>query len=55
MQESIRFCNVAHSMKIIEILLSYIRNKKKFKNRDSLFPLVQFLKTNFCYIFYSMF
>ena len=55
MQKSTRFCNVAHSKKIIEILLSHIRDKNKFKNRDSLFPLIQCFKTNFCYIFYSMF
>ena len=40
MQHSIRFCNVAHSMNGIEILLNHIRDKSKFKNRDSLFPLV---------------
>ena len=55
MRESIRFCHVAHSMKRIEIPLSYIRDKNKFKSGDSLFPLVQCFKTNFCYILYSMF
>ena len=51
-----RFCHVAHFMKIVffffekpmkrvEILLSHIRDKNKFKNRDSLFLLVQCFKT----------
>ena len=40
MRESMRFCHVAHSMKRIKILLSYIRDKNKFKNKDSLFLLV---------------
>ena len=51
MWESMRFCHIAHSMKRIEILLSHIRIKNKFKNRDSWFPLVQCFKTIFCYIF----
>ena len=34
MQESMRFYHVAHSMKRIEILLSYIKDKNKFKKRD---------------------
>ena len=55
MRESMRFCHVAHSMKRIEIPLNYIRDKNKFKSGDSLFPLVQHFKTNFCYILYSMF
>ena len=32
-------------MKRVEILLSHIRDKNKFKNRDSLFLLVQCFKT----------
>ena len=47
MQKSIRFCHVMHSMKRIEIPLSHIRDKNKFKSWDSLFPLVQCFKTNF--------
>ena len=37
MSESMRFCYVAHSTKRIEIFLSHIKDKNKFKNRDSLF------------------
>ena len=37
MWESMRFCYVAHSTKRIEIFLSHIKDKNKFKNRDSLF------------------
>ena len=55
MRESMRFCYVSHFMKRIEILLSHIRYKNKFKNKYSLFLLVQYFKTNFYYIFYSMF
>ena len=55
MWESMRFCHIAHSMKRIEILLSHIRNKNKFKNRDTLFPVSQYFKTNFCYIFFQCF
>ena len=55
MRESMRFCHVAHSMKIIEISLNHIRDKNKFKSGDFLFPLVQCFKTNFCYILLSMF
>ena len=55
MQESMRFYYVAYSIKRIEILLNHIKDKKKFKNKDSLFLLVQCFKTNFCYIFYLMF
>ena len=32
------------------LFLSHIRDKNKFKNRDSLFPLIQCFKTTFCYI-----
>jgi len=42
---------VAHSIKKIEILLNYIRNKNKFKNRDFSFPLVQCFNTNFVAFF----
>ena len=41
----LRFGHVAHSMKRIEIPLSHIRDKNKFKSRDSLFHLVQCFKT----------
>ena len=50
MQESMRSCHVAHFMKIIEILLSHIRDKNKFKNKDFLFLLVQCFKTTFCFL-----
>ena len=39
-RENMRFYYVAHLMKIIEIFLSHIENKNKFKNRDFLVPLV---------------
>ena len=55
MRESMKFCNVTHSIKRIEIVLNHTRDNNKFKNRDSLFPLVQCFKATFCYIFYSMF
>ena len=55
MQERMKFCHMVHSMKRFEILLSHIKNKNKFKSRNSLFPLVQCFKTIFYYIFYSMF
>ena len=51
MQEST--WHVVHSMKRMEILLSHIRDKNKFKN-DSLFPFVQCFKTAFYYSFYSI-
>ena len=54
MRKSMRFCHVALSMKKIEITLNHIRGKNKFKSRNSLFPLVQCFKANFCYILYSM-
>ena len=41
-------------MQRIEILLSHIRDKNNYKNRDSLFPLVQCFKTTFCYILYNV-
>ena len=46
---------MVHSMKRMQILLNHIRDKNKFKNKGSLFPLVQHFKTTFCYILYSMF
>ena len=52
MWESMRFYHVVHSMKRIEILLSHIGDKNKFKNRDFLFSLVQCFKTTFCYFFF---
>ena len=55
MWKSMGFCHVSHFMKRIDILLSYIRDKNKFKNMGSLFPLVQCFKATFCYIFYLMF
>ena len=55
MQESMRFYHVVHSMKKTEIPLSYIRDKNKFKSKNSLFLLIQCFKIAFCYIFYSMF
>ena len=48
MQERMRFCHVAHSIKEIQLPLNHIRDKNKFKNGDSLFPLVQYFKANFC-------
>ena len=55
MWKSMGFCHMSHFMKRIDILLSYIRDKNKFKNMGSLFPLVQCFKATFCYIFYLMF
>lgn len=55
MRVSMRSCHVTQSMKRIEIPLSHIRDENKFKSGDSLFLLVQYFKTNFCYILYSMF
>ena len=50
MRESLRLYHMAYSMKRIEIPLSHIRNKNKFKSRDSLFPLVQCFKTIFLFL-----
>ena len=47
MWESMRLCHVMHSMKRIKILLNHIKDKNKFKNIDSLFPLIQCFKTTF--------
>ena len=55
MQESLRFYYVAHSMKRIEISLSYIRYKNKFKSRNSLFPLIQCFKITFFTFFIQCF
>ena len=55
MRKSMRFCHVAHSMKKIEIFVSHIRDKNKFKNKDSLFPLVQCFKTIFVTFFLQCF
>ena len=44
MWKSMGFCHMSHFMKRIDILLSYIRDKNKFKNMGSLFPLVQCFK-----------
>ena len=47
MRENMRFCHVAHSMKRIEIFLNHVRDKNKFKNKDSLFLLVQMFQDYF--------
>ena len=54
MRESMRICHVAQSMKRIEIPLSHIRDKNKFKSRDSLFPLVQCFKTIFITLLFNV-
>ena len=54
MQESMRFCHVVHSMKRIEIPLSHIRDKNKFKSRDSLFHLVLCFKTIFVTLLFNV-
>ena len=50
MRENMRFYHVAYSMKRIDIPLSHIRDKNKFKSKDSLFLLVQCFKTTICFI-----
>ena len=55
MQESMRFCHVMHSMKRIEIFLSHIKDNNKFKNKNSLFHLVQCFKTIFVTFFIQYF
>ena len=55
MQESMKFCHVAYSMKKIEIPLSHIRDKNKFKSSDPLFHLVQCFKTIFVILFIQYF
>ena len=55
MWESMRYCHVAHSLKRSEILLSHDRDKNKFKNIDSLFPLnLQWFKTTFCFFWFNV-
>ena len=49
------FYYVAQFMKRIEIPLSHIRDKNKFKSRDSLFPLVQCFKIIFVTLFMESF
>ena len=55
MWESMKFCHVAHSIKRIEIFLSHIKDKNKFKNKNSLFHLVQCFKTIFVTFFIQYF
>ena len=53
--KSMRFCHMEHFLKIIEILLNHIRDKNKFKNIDSLFPLnLQWFKTTFCFFWFNV-
>ena len=47
MREDMRFYHMAYSMKRIDIPLSHIRDKNKFKSKDYLFILVQCFKTIF--------
>ena len=54
MRENIRFCYVALSLNRIEILLSHFKFQKKFKNRNSLFYLIQCFKTNICFIWFNV-
>ena len=54
MRESLRFCHVMHSMKRIEIPLSHIRDKNKFKSEDSSFLLVQCFKTIFVTLLFNV-
>ena len=53
-RESLRFCHVMHSMKRIEIPLSHIRDKNKFKSEDSSFLLVQCFKTIFVTLLFNV-
>ena len=53
-RESLRVCHVTHSMKRIEIPLSHIRDKNKFKSGDSSFPLVQCFKTIFVTLLFNV-
>ncbi|KAK4568804.1 hypothetical protein RGQ29_004283 [Quercus rubra] len=56
-RESLRFCHVMHSMKRIEIPLSHIRDKNKFKSEDSSFLLDVFAagtNTNFITLDWGM-
>ena len=66
MRESMRFYHVAHSMKRIEILLSHIKNKNKFKiwtfyffwfNVSRLLFVtffIQYFKTTICFIWFNI-
>ena len=54
MQKIIRFCHVTHSMKRIEIPLSHIRDKNKFKSSDFLFSFVQYFKTIFVTLLFNV-
>ena len=65
MQENMRFCHVAYSMKRIEIPLNHIRDKNKFKNRlfiyfSSMFQdyfcyiIIQCFKTTICFIWFNV-
>ena len=45
---------MVHSMKRIEIPLSHIRDKNKFKSRDSLFHLVLSFKTIFVTLLFNV-
>ena len=65
MQENMRFCHVAYSMKRIEIPINHIRDKNKFKNRlfiyfSSMFQdyfcyiIIQCFKTTNCFIWYNI-
>ena len=54
MQKIMRFCHVTHSMKRIEIPLSHIRDKNKFKSSDFLFSLVQCFKTIFVTLLFNV-
>ena len=55
MWESMRSYHVVHSLKRSEILLSHDRDKNKFKNIDSLFPLnLQWFKTTFCFFWFNV-
>ena len=54
MRESMMFYHVVHSMKRIELSLSHIRDKNKFKSRDSLFPSVQCFKTIFVSLLFNV-
>ena len=54
MQKIMRFYHVTHSMKRIEIPLSHIRDKNKFKSSDFLFSLVQCFKTIFVTLLFNV-
>ena len=54
MRQSMMLCYVTYSMKRIEIPLRHIRDKNKFKSRDSLFLLVQCFKTIFITLLFNV-